>query len=304
MAPTLTIERLAEPGPEHRAAIDRVLDAYNNAASGRADAARWFGVLVDDARGAPTGGAICVSYWDWVFVDILHLPETMRGQGVGTRVMRAVEAEARRRGCIGVWLETGTYQAPGFYRKLGYREFARLPEMAPGVTRHSFLKTQLQDAPQHGVRILDDPPPTMRALVRDGLIAYNDGRAGATKRLLVAVVTRSDPGGAITGGLWGRISRNWMFVELLIVPEGARGRGHGSALLRRAEDAARAEGCRGVHLDTFSFQARPFYERHGYQVIGEIPDYPAPHRRYFLAKRLDGSPVLPEVAHTQAKGAA
>ena len=55
-------------------------------------------------------------------------------------------------------------------------------------------------------------------------------------------------------------------------------------------------GCQGIFLDTFSFQARGFYERLGFSVFGEILDYPAPHRRFLLAKTLDEAARVPEGA--------
>jgi predicted N-acetyltransferase YhbS len=90
----------------------------------------------------------------------------------------------------------------------------------------------------------------------------------------------------MVGGLWGRSYYNWLFVDLLVVPDRLQGRGIGAALLGYAEAAARARGCAGVWLDTFSFQAPAYYARHGYGVFGEIADYPKPHRRLFFSKRL------------------
>jgi GNAT superfamily N-acetyltransferase len=58
----------------------------------------------------------------------------------------------------------------------------------------------------------------------------------------------------------------------------------GSRLIADAEQAARGEGCIGAWLDTFSFQARGFYEKQGYRVVGEIPDHPVGGARYFLSK--------------------
>ena len=55
-------------------------------------------------------------------------------------------------------------------------------------------------------------------------------------------------------------------------------------MLTMAEDYARTHGCIGAHLETFSFQARPLYERLGYQVFGEIADYPPGHTNFFLKK--------------------
>jgi hypothetical protein len=58
-------------------------------------------------------------------------------------------------------------------------------------------------------------------------------------------------------------------------------------LLAWPAPAPKARGCIGAHLDTFTFQARPFYERHGYAVFGQLDNYPGGHSRFFLSKRLD-----------------
>jgi GNAT superfamily N-acetyltransferase len=73
-------------------------------------------------------------------------------------------------------------------------------------------------------------------------------------------------------------------LSLLWVAEPLRGQGYRRRILQAAEEEARAQGCRGVFLSTFSFQARPFYEKFGYEVFGEIPDYPIGHAFYFLKK--------------------
>jgi GNAT superfamily N-acetyltransferase len=88
------------------------------------------------------------------------------------------------------------------------------------------------------------------------------------------------------GGLLGEIWGGWLYISVLWVAEPARGRGHASRLLEAAEAYARRRGCIGIGLDTFSFQARPLYERHGYVVFGTQADYPPGHTRYFMEKRL------------------
>jgi GNAT superfamily N-acetyltransferase len=75
-------------------------------------------------------------------------------------------------------------------------------------------------------------------------------------------------------------------VELLFVPKEYRGAGLGTELMRLAEEEARRRGCRGAWLDTFSFQARGFYERLGYSVFGTIGDHPPGHSRFFMKKAL------------------
>ncbi len=77
-----------------------------------------------------------------------------------------------------------------------------------------------------------------------------------------------------------------MDLSLLWVAEPVRGKGQGRKLLEAAEDEARSQGCRGVFLSTFSFQARPFYERLGCEVIADVPDYPIGHTYHVPKKAL------------------
>jgi GNAT superfamily N-acetyltransferase len=63
-----------------------------------------------------------------------------------------------------------------------------------------------------------------------------------------------------------------------------RGKGFGGRLLFEAEQEAMRRGCRGVYTDTFSFQVLPFYQQNGYEVFGEIENYPPGHTCYFLKK--------------------
>jgi len=73
----------------------------------------------------------------------------------------------------------------------------------------------------------------------------------------------------------------------LFVPEKLRGLGVGSALMASAEAAARERGCRGAHVDTFSFQAAPFYRKLGFTLFGVLDDFPPGYSRLFFRKRFD-----------------
>ncbi|RQT57291.1 GNAT family N-acetyltransferase [Burkholderia cepacia] len=119
------------------------------------------------------------------------------------------------------------------------------------------------------------------------LVRFNESQAGPNDfRALAVVVT--DAEGTVVGGLWGSTAYGWLHVDLLVVPEAARGQGAGTRIMDLVEAEAVARGCRGAWLDTFDFQARPFYEKRGYVRFGELPDYPAGHTRIFLTKRLAG----------------
>ena len=125
----------------------------------------------------------------------------------------------------------------------------------------------------------------MREAVLAPLRAFNIAQAGDPRIRPVAILVSNDDG-ASEGGLWGRIGYDWLFVELLVVPEAARGFGLGRQLMEEAEKIAREAGCTGIWLDTYEFQARGFYEKLGYTLFGTLEDYPAGQRRFFLQKRL------------------
>lgn len=86
----------------------------------------------------------------------------------------------------------------------------------------------------------------------------------------------------IFGGLWDDTMFSHLHVDLLFLPESLRRNGIGRQLMNDAELEAIRRGCRGAWLDTYSFQARGFYERLGYTIFGTIDDYPPGHSRIFL----------------------
>jgi GNAT superfamily N-acetyltransferase len=92
--------------------------------------------------------------------------------------------------------------------------------------------------------------------------------------------------GKVVGGIAGDIFGGWIYISLLWVDEALRNQGHGSQLLQRLEAEAIKLGCKHTHVDTYSFEARPFYERAGYEVFGVLEDYPPGHYKYFLKKNL------------------
>ena len=133
------------------------------------------------------------------------------------------------------------------------------------------------------ITVSDHPTEDETARVLQGLIAHNEFHAGAAAAREIAVIARR--GSEIVGGLIGLTHWNWMHIRFLLVDEAERRLGLGRKLMVAAEAEARSRGCVNVHLDTFSFQALPFYERLGYRVFGRLEDYPPGHTRYFLEKR-------------------
>ncbi|HEY2622363.1 MAG TPA: GNAT family N-acetyltransferase [Dyella sp.] len=136
----------------------------------------------------------------------------------------------------------------------------------------------------HRLLSLEKPTLDDREAIAAPLRAYNHEHAPPMRMLPVAILLQDEHGQTV-GGLWGKTMFDWLYVELLAVPESMRGHDVGTALMREAEQVAQDRGCVGAWLDTFAFQARGFYERLGYDVFGEIPDHPVGSARYFLSKR-------------------
>ena len=131
--------------------------------------------------------------------------------------------------------------------------------------------------------------------ISDELTAYNIAQrpdpAAAPMTLVVRGDVDGDSGSGESGekrviaGLIGRTAWQWLRVDELWVAQAYRHHGLGEQLLSRAESIARARGCRGVHLDTFEFQAPNFYRKLGYEIFGVLEQYPdTPH--YYFKKML------------------
>ncbi len=98
-----------------------------------------------------------------------------------------------------------------------------------------------------------------------------------------------DSDNSVLGGLMGQIWAHWLHVGTLWVDERVRRRGLATSLMAAAERYAIAKGCTNAFLETFSFQARPFYEKLGYKVFGTLEGYPEGHRQFYMSKRLGRS---------------
>jgi GNAT superfamily N-acetyltransferase len=136
------------------------------------------------------------------------------------------------------------------------------------------------------IELVTAPDPAQRAPIVRPLVAFNAAHAGPNDYRTLAVLLRDPATRESVGGLWGGTAWRWLYIELLFVPETLRGAGLGTQLIELAEAEALRRGCHHAWVDTYSFQARGFYERLRYAVFGTLEDYPPGHRRYFLQKRL------------------
>jgi len=95
---------------------------------------------VRDGKGGLLGGLILQSYWKESYVELLWLSDRARGRGTGRRLIEEAERRARRRGSLLIHLNTYSFQAPGFYEKLGFKRVGGMTGSPPGESRHFYVK--------------------------------------------------------------------------------------------------------------------------------------------------------------------
>ena len=130
------------------------------------------------------------------------------------------------------------------------------------------------------------PHAAERDAILQRLIDFNDRRGGPTNLKQFTLILRDPKTAEIVGGLTSFSFYDWLYIDVLVIPEASRGQGLGTEMMTRVEKEARLQGCTGIWLNTFSFQARGFYEKLGFECFGHIDDHPRGMQRFFMRKRL------------------
>ena len=121
--------------------------------------------------------------------------------------------------------------------------------------------------------------------LRARLDEYNEPFAGPRNTEDFGLAVR-DETGAVVAGVIASCIWDWLHINVIWVSDNLRGQGYGSSLLKAAEKEGIERKREFAMLHTFSFQARPFYERHGYRMAGELKDFPKGHSQYKMFKHL------------------
>ena len=134
--PEITLDHAAVAAEDE--AIEAVLSQHSDEINEPWDPVPFRFSLKDGDR--VCGGLMGNINRGWMFVSTLAVEADLRGQGWGEKLIGQAEDLARSRGCSGIWLDTFNYQAPGFYEKIGFSEFGRLPNYPDDQIRYFFKK--------------------------------------------------------------------------------------------------------------------------------------------------------------------
>jgi GNAT superfamily N-acetyltransferase len=136
------------------------------------------------------------------------------------------------------------------------------------------------------ITLTDAPSDDERAVITDGLRAYNEAQAGAWDGRPLAIFARDPETKKVVGGLLGRTSLGLLRVDTFFLPENLRRGRLGSRILAMAEEEGRRRGCTRALLSTLHFQAPGFYLKQGWEVAARIDCEPPGHTRFLMTKKL------------------
>jgi GNAT superfamily N-acetyltransferase len=137
--PTLTLTD--QPTASDESVVSTGLADYNASKTGYRDWRPLAALLRDPNTGETLGGMIGKTSYGLLFIDLVYLPEDLRGQDIGSRLLTMMEQEGIARGCMSGFLFTITYQAPAFYARHGWTEFGSIACEPPGTARIFMTKT-------------------------------------------------------------------------------------------------------------------------------------------------------------------
>ena len=136
----IDLELTSEPATDDIRALEEGLESFSRSKTTGMDRTKVPIAVWMRREGCLLGGAYGDTHSGWLYLSLLWVDESLRGQGWGKKLLERFEAEATARDCHSAWVDTYGFQAPGFYEKLGYREFGRLDNFPPGFSRLFYWK--------------------------------------------------------------------------------------------------------------------------------------------------------------------
>jgi len=135
------------------------------------------------------------------------------------------------------------------------------------------------------IDVLEKPEQELVDYLSKKITDFNWENWEVSERVPLAVQVKSDSGEVIAGAA-ARSFGDWLLLDTLWVSEVLRGQDVGSQILKKIEVAGKSRGCKKCFLETLHFQAKPFYEKHGYKVQWVQENYPKTGCQYFMVKSL------------------
>lgn len=236
-----------------------------------------FGETTDDSnRPALLGGIDGAIHDSWLYVDTLWVDESLRGQGYGIRLMQIVEQAAAAKGITRSFLGTSDFQAPKFYKQLGYKVIGEMPATVPDNTLYLMSREPLTPydlPPETEIALQESPDEDVVQQLGQKLKDYNDTHTGSLSQDMLGGVFLYNDDTLVGGGIGWRFGR-WLGIMALFVDEAWQNQGYERQVISRLEAVAAEHNLIGTVRET-NPQLVDHYRAAGYEEIACIPDFPA-----------------------------
>ena len=255
-------------------------------------------LIATDQSGTVVGGVIASTVLRVMHLEVLWVAKETRKLGLASQLVLGAERIGAAHVCLTTQTMSFSFQAPGFYQKIGYQVIGIYTGYPFGITEYILNKPldgEGQAANPNEGKVLEGPGGqisfseeiTDEALkcLHEGLHAHVVENIGDRYKGKAIKLVLRDPAERMVGGLTGFTTISNLILESLWVVEDLRRSGLGSKLLNAAEAIAIEDGCIACQTQSLSFQAPDFFLNHGYETFAVSEGYPDPFREYYFIKQ-------------------
>lgn len=298
--PTNRLTIIDNPTEDQVSFIQKNLQAYNwEQTNGEIDnPGIEINLALKDTEGKVIGGLNASTMIRVMHLEVLWVADEYRKHGYGRDLVLEAERIGSQKGCLTSQTWSFSFQAPDFYRKIGYEVLGIYDGYPDGITE-SVLRKRLEPPVQTVPRsnwtnsdrnssrfsIDDNPTDEEMKIVNAGLGNYVKAHTARYKPGIKILLIVKDKKDNLIGGLLAFTAIRNMVVEHLWLEEHYRGRGLGRKLLFEAERIAKENNCIASQTWCLSFQAPEFFTKLGYDVFGVSDGYPDPIQEYYFIKK-------------------
>ncbi len=247
-------------------------------------------LVLKDSEGNVVGGISASTQVRVMYLETLWVADEYRKRGYGRDLVLAAENAGLEKGCITSHTWSLSFQAPGFYQKIGYELLGIYDGYPDGITE-SVLGKRLEPHQRDGLEengrfsITEDVTEEEMGIVHAGLERHVAEQIGHKRDGIGIRLVIRDSADDVIGGLLAFTTIRNLVIELLWLDERYRGCGLGRKLILEAERIAQDHECIAVQTSVLSFQSPDFFRRMGYTVFGMSHGYPDPVKEYYLIKK-------------------
>ncbi len=289
---------IQEPSKEQIKVIESGLETYNrNFPGGDLDIPiPDISLVLRNPEGDIVGGVITSMLTGIMHLESLWIDEKYRGKGLGKHLVLSAEKIGKTKGYPASQTWTFSFQAPDFYKSIGYTIVGIFTGYTNGITEYVLLKkfgneaifiSDEQQENLQGFTIAEDYSKRSMNIVNEGLHEYVKRHVGEIRKKYPGKsidLVLETPTNQIIGGLSAYTTLKAIHIVRLWIDKNYRDQRFGKKLLETAERIAKENGCISGLVNVLSFQSPEFFMKQGYKKFGISDGYPYSNKEYFLFK--------------------